>query len=177
MGCYSPNLNIMAFRPSLPFVKIVYFWPETTGKTGALPKWMGSSCTGCTTGTHLGPFIFNMFINDISYVLENVWNSYNYTHNNALLNSHHPITCIKTKLEITAAVAMHWFDVNGMKSNQAKFQAMVLNNHPDLSYISLSVNDMNILPKPCVKLLGVPIDCELNFSDQVTYLFKVHQDD
>ena len=67
---------------------------------------------------------------------------------------------------------MHWFDVNGMKSNQAKFQAMILNNHPDLSDISLCVNDMNIPLKSCVKLLGVFIDYELNFSDHVTYLCK-----
>ena len=26
--------------------------PETTGKSGALPKWMGVSCTGCPPGIH-----------------------------------------------------------------------------------------------------------------------------
>ena len=72
----------------------------------------------------------------------------------------------------SAAVAMHWFDVNGMKSNQAKFQAMIVNNHPDLSDMSLCVNDMNIPLKSCVKLLGVFIDYKLNFSDHVTYLCK-----
>ena len=59
-----------------------------------------------------------------------------------------------------------------MKSNQAKFQAMILNNYPDLSDISLCVNDTNIPLKPCVKLLGVFIDYELNFSDHVTDLCK-----
>ena len=49
---------------------------------------------------------------------------------------------------------------------------MILNNHPDLSDISLCVNDMNIPLKSCVKLLSVFIDYELNFSDHVTYLCK-----
>ena len=49
---------------------------------------------------------------------------------------------------------------------------MILNNQPDTSDISLCVNDMNIPLKPCVKLLGVFLDCELNFSDHVTHVCK-----
>ena len=75
-------------------------------------------------------------------------------------------------METSAPIAMHWFDVNGMKSNQVKFQAMILNNHSDLNDISLCVSEMNIPLKPCVKLLGVFIDYGLNFSDHVTDLCK-----
>ena len=141
------------------------------GKSG-LPKWMGSVAQGVPQRSILGPLIFDIFINDIFYVLENVCTLYNYADDNTLSNTHYSITCLKTKLEASSAVAMHWFDVNGMKSNQAKFQAMILNNHPDLSDICLCVNDMNIPLKPLVKLLGVFIDYELNFSDHVTHLCK-----
>ena len=141
-------------------------------KVGHSRSEWGSVAQGVPQGSILGPLIFNIFINDIFYALENVCNLYNYADDNTLLNTHHSITCLKTKLETSAAVAMHWFDVNGMKSNQAKFQAMILHNHPDLSDISLCVNDMNIPLKSCVKLLGVFIDYELNFSDHVTYLCK-----
>ena len=75
-------------------------------------------------------------------------------------------------LETSATVAIHCFDVNGIKSNQAKFQAMILNNHPDISDISLCVDDMNIPLKPCVKLLGVFLYYEMNFSEHVTYACK-----
>ena len=141
-------------------------------KVGHAQSEWGSVAQGVPQGSILGPLIFNIFINDIFYALENVCNLYNYADDNTLLNTHHSITCLKTKLETSAAVAMHWFDVNGMKSNQTKFQAMILNNHPDLSDISLCVNDMYIPLKSCVKLLGVFIDYELNFSDHVTYLCK-----
>ena len=57
-----------------------------------------------------------------------------------------------------------------MKSNGAKFQAMILNNHPDTSDKSMCVNDMNIPLKPSAKLLGVFLDYELNFSDHVTFV-------
>ena len=101
-----------------------------------------------------------------------VCNLYNYADDNTLLNTHHSIADLKYRLETSATVAIQWFDVNGMKSNQAKFQAMILNNQPDTSDISLCVNDMNIQLKPCVKLLGVFLDYELNFSDHVTHVCK-----
>ena len=143
------------FRPSLPIVKIVYFWPETTGKSGILPKWMGSVAQGVPQGSILGPLILNIFINNIIHVLENVCNSYNYADDNTLSNTHHSITYLETHLETSAAVPIYWFDVNGMKWNQAKFQAIILNDYHDLSDISICVSDMNIPRKTCVKLLGV----------------------
>ena len=120
-------------------------------KVGHSRSEWGSVAQGVPQGSILGPLISNIFINDIFYVLENVCYFYNHADDNTLLNTYHSITYLKTKLEISAAVAMHWFDfdVNDMKWNQAKFQAMILNNHPDLRDISLCVNDMNIPLKPC----------------------------
>ena len=49
---------------------------------------------------------------------------------------------------------------------------MILNNHPDISDVSLCVNDTNISLKTSVKLLSVFTDYDLNFSDLVTYLYN-----
>ena len=118
------------------------------------------------------PLIFNTFIDNIFYVLKTIYNSHNYADDNTLLNTYHSIADLKYNLETSATVAIHRLDVNRMKSNQAKFQAMVLNNHPDASDISLCVNDMSIPLKPCVKWLGVLLDYERNFLDHVTDVCK-----
>ena len=119
-------------------------FPKQRVKVGHSRSEWRSVAQGVPQGSILGPLTFYIFINDIFYALENVGDLYNHADDDNLLNIHHYITCLKTKLETSAVVAMHWFDVNGMKSNQAKFQAMILNHHPDLSDISLCVNDMSI---------------------------------
>ena len=80
-----------------------------------------------------------------------------------MFDKHRSIEYLKYNLETSATVAIHWSDINGLKSNQAKFHAMFSNNHPNTSDISLCANEMSIPLKPCVKLLGVFIDYERNF--------------
>ena len=127
---------------------------------------------GVPQGSILGPLIFNIFINDLFYAMDDVCNVYNYADDNTLLNTDHRIDSLVAKLENSAMVATHWFDINGMKSNQSKFQAMILNKHPDQNNISLNVNGTNVPLKSCVKLLGVFIDYELTFSEHVNYICK-----
>ena len=98
---------------------------------------------GVPQGSILGPLILNISINDLFYAMDYVCSVYNYADDNTLLNTDHRIDSLVAKLENSAMVATHWFDINGMKSNQSQFQAMILNKHPDQNNISLNVNATN----------------------------------
>ena len=104
--------------------------------------------------------------------MNDVCSIYNYADDNTLPITDHLIDSLVAKLENWAMVATHWLNTNGMKSNQSKFQAMILNKHPDQNNISFNFNWMNISLKSCVKLLGVFIDYELMFSEHVNYIHK-----
>ena len=101
-----------------------------------------------------------------------VSNVYNYADDNTFLNTDHRIDSLVAKLENRAMVATHWFDIIDMKSNQSKFQVMILNKHPYQNNTSLNVNRTNVPLKSCVKLLDVFIHYELTFSKHVNYVCK-----
>ena len=115
-----------------------------------------------TQGSILETLIFNIFINDLFYTIDDVCNVYNCAADNTLLNTDYRIDSLVAKLENSAMVATHWFDKNGM----------ILSKHPDQDNISLNVNGTNIPLKSCVKLLGVFIDFELTFYGHVNYICK-----
>ena len=76
-------------------------------------KW-GSVAQGVPQGSILGPLIFNIFINDIFYALENVCNLYNYADDNTLLNTHHSIHVLRLswrpapQSQCTGLTSMGW---------------------------------------------------------------------
>ena len=49
--------------------------------------------------------------------MDDVCNVYKYADDNTLLHTDHRIDSLVAKLENSAMVATHWFDINGMKSN------------------------------------------------------------
>ena len=141
-------------------------------KIGRSRSYWGNLSHGVQQGFVLGPLIFNIFLNCVFYVLDKQCNLYNYADDNTLVNSDACILSLKSKLEKSANMASHWFANNHMKSNFSKFQEMILNNHPDSCEISLRVANTDVKLNDCVKLLGVYIDYELKFTNQVDHLCK-----
>ena len=69
--------------------------------------------------------LFNIFVNDLIYVIDNTCSLYRYADDNTR-GFCHAINILKTKLEEGSKITLNWFDENHMKANISKFQSIIL---------------------------------------------------
>ena len=124
---------------------------------------------GVPQGSVLGPMLFNIFVNDLIYVISNTCSLYNYADDNTLGFCHPDINILKTKLEERSKIALNWFDENHMKANISKFQSIILRPKGVIDDISFYVSGYTLQHVSCVNLLGVKIDDHrLSFDNHVS---------
>ena len=122
---------------------------------------------GVPQGSILGPFLFNVFINDLFLFIENC-KLHNYADDNSLMYSSPDLDCIFTNLQIDCKNAIDWFTVNCMKANPSKFQFMVISSER-IEQKCLDIgNGITLQSEPSVKVLGVTIDDRLQFSEHIS---------
>ena len=118
-------------------------------------------------GSILGPFLFNVFMNDLFLFIQN-WKLYNYADDNSMIYSSPDINVILTNLKHDCKNAIKWFGENSMKANPDKFQFMVLSSDPLQQQRIEIENDIALLSESRVKLHGVIMDDRLHFNDHIS---------
>ena len=124
--------------------------------------------SGVPQGSILGPLLFNIYINDLLLCIEKS-GICNFADDNKLYASGENIGDVATCLEVNIENALKWFDSNRMVANPEKFQIMFL-GLPKTANICIEIDDLVLVPKGNVKLLGITIDSELKFTDHVKSL-------
>ena len=126
--------------------------------------------TGVPQGSILCPLLFNIFINDLFYLLTNS-EVCNFADDNTLYSSNKNLKHVFSNLKYDLRNVLDWFKINCMKTNPGKLQFMVL-RVKNIAPFRLNINDKII---PCsneVKFLGITIDNELEFKKLIEDLCK-----
>ena len=171
--CLSHDLLIAkleAYGFSENSLKYIYSYlkdrKQRTKIESSYSTWKELKC-GVPQGSILGPLLFNIFINDIFYFI-NETRIANYADDNTVHAISDNIQNLLTILETETNVILKWFKVNEMKPNGDKSHLIVANDDKSLVKLDKDV----IIGEKSVELLGVTIDNKLNFNEHVTKLIK-----
>ena len=142
---------------------------EQRVKIGQTTSTWQSIQKGVPQGSILGPILFNVFINDIFYFIKTGLLT-NYADDNTISVSSRSLGQVIETLTDETTAAICWFDKNLMQANPSKFQAIFLGCKQD--QICLQVEGKQIAAVDSVKLLGVNLDKNLNFTTHIQELCK-----
>ena len=124
--------------------------------------------SGIPQGSILGPLLFNIYLNDIFFFVDE-GSLANYADDNTPYAIDSNIDRLMDRLTHDTSTLIKWFNDNYFKMNADKCQ-LLITNHEDV--ITAVIDGETINCKKSVKLLGITIDNKLDFNDHVSMLCK-----
>ena len=126
--------------------------------------------SGVPQGSILGPLLFNIFINDFVMSVQET-EICNFADDNSLYTSGNTVDEVKLRLQRELIRSLNWFKFNSMAANPKKFQVMFLGTDIN-DKIIMNIDNISIASSDSVKLLGICIDCKLDFQSHIKNLCK-----
>ena len=121
--------------------------------------------SGVPQGSVLGPILFNLYINDLFFIIEQT-DICNYADDNTLNACDMSLENLLRRLEHDSLLAIEWFQSNNMKLNEDKCHLLVSGFKHEILWVN--IGEKKIWESKEVKLLGLNIDKDLNFTSHVS---------
>ena len=115
---------------------------------------------GVLQGSILGPILFNIFINDLIFFIQET-EICNFADDTTIHSCSLNFKEAAHKLSNDTHIVLNWFKVNSMLANPGKFQIMFVGSKIDNSKITFAIENKHVKCKREVKLLGITIDEKL----------------
>ena len=128
--------------------------------------------SGVPQGSILGPLLFLCFVNDLPQIFDKKCEFLSYADDTQLVFTAENIQSLKNKIEDVIDLAQKWYTKNGLKNNSDKSKVLVISNKkkkiPKFS-IKIKINGQTqfIKPKNSIKVLGIHLDQQLNWTKQI----------
>ena len=141
---------------------------QRTKVNGKCSEWE-ALLTGVPQGSVLGPLLFNIYLNDIFYVVE-MTELCNFADDSTPYSSGYSLHEVIGNVEHDCSVLVEWFRDNYMTLNAIKCHLLVSGLKDE--HICASVGDAKIWEESSAKLLGILIDSNLSFHSHVKMIVK-----
>ena len=124
---------------------------------------------GVPQGSVLGPLLFNIYLNDLFWILEET-DVCNFADDTTLYTCDMDLETVLRKLEHDSLLAIEWFEANYMKLNKDKCHLLVAGHKHE--WVWAKIGEEIIWESNEEKLLGINIDRNLSFETHITNICK-----
>jgi len=126
---------------------------------------------GCPQGSSFGPLLWNIFQNDMTYIVNSARLSM-YTDDHQLYVAGNSVEYVEQSLNDEGQTISRWYGDNFLKGNYDKYNAMLIKREKQQPFHKCNIDGYTIKSTPDLKLLAVTLDDKLKFSKHVSDICK-----